>query len=188
MKIAIISASNRKNSNSLKIAKYLQDKYINIKYENYLLNLADKKLDLWEEGVNSSIWPDISKHLGQAAGFIFVIPEWHGMAPPHIKNLFFFANNYEFFHKPGLLVSISSGDGGAYVISDMRSSSYKNHYINWIPDHLIIRHIDNDFPNNIPEKTQIKINYVMNNYFIYIKACKEITNQVERIQPYPHGM
>ena len=45
----------------------------------------------------------------------------------------------EFAHKPGLIVSISSGNGGAYPISELRSSSYKNSHILWIPENIIIR-------------------------------------------------
>ena len=41
----------------------------------------------------------------------------------------------------GLIVSISSGNGGAYPISELRSSSYKNSHILWIPENIIIRNV-----------------------------------------------
>ena len=56
--------------------------------------------------------------------FFFVVPEYGGMATPNSK-IFLVFNNGELFHKPGLIVSISSGNGGAYPVSELRSSSYK---------------------------------------------------------------
>ena len=84
----------------------------------------------------------MSKKLIKSQGFVLVVPEYGGMASPNSKNLFLLANNGEFFHKPGLIVSISSGLGGAYPISELRSSSYKNSHIMWIPENIIIRNVE----------------------------------------------
>ena len=50
-----------------------------------------------------------------------------------LLNIFLLCGNGEFSHKPGLIVSVSSGNGGAYPIAELRSSSYKNTHIMWIP-------------------------------------------------------
>ena len=68
------------------------------------------------------------------------MPEYGGMATPNSKTFLVF-NNGELFHKPGLIISVSSGTGGAYPISELRSSSYKNSHIMWIPEHIIIRNV-----------------------------------------------
>ena len=85
-----------------------------------------------------------------------VVPEYGGMSTPNSKNFFllfnffffffFFLLNGELFHKPGLIVSISSGNGGAYPISELRSSSYKNSHIMWIPENIIIRNVNQFLP------------------------------------------
>ncbi len=62
--------------------------------------------------------------------------------PPQLKNLFVFASNREFAHKPGLIVAVSSGMGGAYPVAELRMSSYKNTRIVWLPDHVIIRKVE----------------------------------------------
>ena len=36
-----------------------------------------------------------------------------------IQKIFLVFNNGELFHKPGLIVSISSGNGGAYPVSEL---------------------------------------------------------------------
>jgi NAD(P)H-dependent FMN reductase len=64
------------------------------------------------------------------------------MACPALKNLFLYAGRRELAHKPGLLVGVSSGQGGAYPLSELRASSYKNGRICFIPEQLIIRQVE----------------------------------------------
>ena len=37
--------------------------------------------------------------------------------------------------------AVSASDGGAYVIAELRMSSYKNNRLCWIPEHLIARQV-----------------------------------------------
>jgi hypothetical protein len=37
---------------------------------------------------------------------------------------------------------VSAGEGGAYVISELRMSSYKNNRLCWIPEQLIARNVN----------------------------------------------
>ena len=132
---------------------------------------------LWgsEKKNNVKFWQDefnlISSNLSSSNGFIIVVPEYGGMATPNSKNLFLLFNNGELFHKPGLIVSISSGNGGSYPISDLRSSSYKNSHINWIPENIIIRNVEYFDPGNhgnlIPEWLDKRIDYVLNLFIEY---------------------
>jgi NAD(P)H-dependent FMN reductase len=45
-------------------------------------------------------------------------------------------------HKPALLVSVSSGRGGAFPINQMRQLGYKNNRIMYLPEHLIVRSVE----------------------------------------------
>ena len=45
-------------------------------------------------------------------------------------------------HKPNLIVSVSAGHGGAFPISELRTSSYKNNKLCHIPDHVIIQKVN----------------------------------------------
>ena len=100
------------------------------------------------KGVWGETWNSISENLSNADGFILVVPEYGGMATPAAKNIFLLSGNGEFAHKPGLIVSISSGNGGAYPIAELRSSSYKNTHIMWIPENIIIRNVEEFNPEH----------------------------------------
>ncbi len=54
-----------------------------------------------------------------------------------------------------MIVAVSSADGGAYPVAELRMSSYKNNRICYIPEHIIVRNVEkvlNDDPaENNPE-------------------------------------
>ena len=192
MKISIISASHRTNSQSKKILDLLHINLLNIKsgLEIYSLDLAEKSLPLWSsdkkkgEGVWRGIWNSISDNLNTSDGFILIVPEYGGMATPAAKNIFLLCDNGEFAHKPGLIVSISSGNGGAYPISELRMSSYKNTHIMWIPENIIIRNVEEFNPgahgDNIPQWLDDRIDYVLKlllAYALNMKPLREIINR-----------
>ena len=192
MKISIISASHRINSQSKKISIFIQDNLFKMdsKLDTNILDLADSALPLWSpekkdgKGVWGETWNSISSNLNNSDGFILVVPEYGGMATPAAKNIFLLCGNGEFAHKPGLIVSISSGNGGAYPISELRSSSYKNTHIMWIPENIIIRNVEEFNPgahgSNIPEWLDDRIDYVLKLFFTYalnMKPIREIVNR-----------
>ena len=116
MKISIISASHRTKSQSKRISHLLNNNLLNIHsgLEMFFLDLADASLPLWSpdkkngKGVWGEIWSSISDKLLQSDGFIFVVPEYGGMATPAAKNFFLLCGNGELSHKPGLIVSVLS--------------------------------------------------------------------------------
>lgn len=139
MNICIISGSTRRNSGSAKTALYLQ-KQLNLIDETQqasIFDLATKSLPMWEEDTDLTLVSDSTAELEAADAFVFVIPEWHGMVPPAVKNLFFLFTG-AFRHKPAYIVTVSAGSGGRYPIQEMRSSVYKNTYINFIPVNTVI--------------------------------------------------
>ena len=59
-----------------------------------------------------------------------------------MKNFFLlWAATGELSHKPALPCAVSAGEGGAYVISELRMSSYKNNRLCWLPEQLIARQV-----------------------------------------------
>ena len=192
MKISIISASHRKKSQSKRISDLLHNNILNIdsSLEIFDLDLANVPLALWSpsqksgEGVWGETWNSISDNLKKSEGFILVVPEYGGMATPAAKNIFLLCGNGEFTHKPGLIVSISSGNGGAYPVAELRMSSYKNTHIMWIPENIIIRNVEGFNPGahskNIPEWLDNRINYVLELFLAYssnMKPLREIVNR-----------
>ena len=192
MIISIISASHRKDSQSKKILDLLHNNLSNIRsgLKIYSLDLADKLLPFWSpdkknaKGIWGDTWHSISDNLNKSDGFILVVPEYGGMATPSAKNIFLLCDNGEFAHKPGLIVSVSSGDGGAYPIAELRSSSYKNTHIMWIPENIIIRNVEQFNPgnhgNDIPKWLDSRIDYVLKLFLAYtfnMKSLREIINR-----------
>jgi NAD(P)H-dependent FMN reductase len=141
MNICIISASTRKQAASKNVAMYVQSQLQALATSSDLsiLDLHEAKLPLWQEGATPDVY--IEKQLQQADAFVFVVPEWHGMVPPAFKNIFFYFNPC-FAHKPVYIVSVSAGTGGRYPISELRISSYKNSFINYIPISTVVDHVN----------------------------------------------
>ena len=197
MNISIISASHRKNSQSNRIAfileKLVQEKFKNIKIFNF--DLFKLNLPMWsEEEIEENrklFFNEFSSKLLKSDGFIFVIPEYGGMATPISKNFFLHCNKGELSHKPALIVSISSGNGGSYPISELRSSSYKNRHILWIPENIIIRNVEHFNPGNhgnlIPEWLDKRIDYVLNLLIEYSKCLRPISKLINR-KDFGNGM
>jgi len=150
MKITIISGSHRKQSQSEKVARFVEQtmQEQGICDESWLFRLAGNPLPLWDE----SIWegdPDwkqrlepISAQLASSDGFVVIAPEWHGQVPAGLKNFFLMWGKGEMAHKPALIVTVSSADGGAYPVAELRMSSYKNNRICYLPEHLIVRNVE----------------------------------------------
>jgi NAD(P)H-dependent FMN reductase len=199
MKISIISASHRKNSQSKKISGFLQNNLFKIdtKLNTNILDLADFNLPLWApekkdgKGIWGETWNSISENLNNSDGFVLVVPEYGGMATPVAKNIFLLCGNGELAHKPGLIVSVSSGNGGAYPISELRSSSYKNTHIMWIPENIIIRNVEEFNPGAhgkyIPEWLDNRIDYVLKLLLTYASTMKPIREIVNR-KDFGNGM
>ena len=199
MKISTISASHRINSQSKRVSHLLHDNLLNINpdLEMFSLDLAHASLPLWSpdkkngKGVWGRIWNSISDNLNKSDGFILVVPEYGGMATPAAKNIFLLCDHGEFAHKPGLIVSISSGNGGAYPITELRSSSYKNTHLMWIPENIIIRNVEEFNPEehgkNIPEWLDDRINYVLRLFLAYTSNMKPLREMVNR-KDFGNGM
>tara|TARA_B110000881_G_C18336914_1_gene394536 strand:+ start:59 stop:658 length:600 start_codon:yes stop_codon:yes gene_type:complete len=194
MKISIISASHRKESESERIANLIGSKIKSNKPSINLFNLdlSFSNLPLWSpdkkngSGIWGEKWKNISNELKQSDGFILVVPEYGGMATPNSKNIFLLCGDGELAHKPGLIVSVSSGNGGAYPIADLRSFSYKNTHIMWIPENIIIRNVQEYNPgnhgNSIPEWLDNRIDYTLEillAYSLNMRPLRELINRKE---------
>ena len=199
MKISIIAASHRTDSQSKRISEFIEDNLLKIEtnLDVFSLDLASTGLPLWSpdkkngEGIWGGSWKIISKNLEGSDGFILVVPEYGGMATPAAKNLFLLCGNGEFAHKPGLIVSVSSGNGGAYPIAELRSSSYKNTHIMWIPENIIIRNVEEFNPGShgksIPNWLDNRIDYVLNLFLAYVLNMKPLRDKINR-KDFGNGM
>lgn len=142
MNICVIAGSTRANSSSLNVARFVEQQLGSLATSSVsILDLAAADLPMWQEGIDLDALAATKKQLQQADAFVFIVPEWHGMAPPAVKNLFFLFSGV-FRHKPALLVGVSSGTGGRYPIPEMRSTTYKNSFVNYMPLNVVIDRVD----------------------------------------------
>jgi NAD(P)H-dependent FMN reductase len=204
MNITIVSGSHRQNSQSIKIAKAIKSAFKPLKEcdEANIFDLADNPLPLWHEDMkkvgkpSKSLIESISKKLTCSDAFIIISPEWHGMVPAGLKNFFLMWSNGELAHKPALIVTVSSGDGGSYPVAELRMSSYKNNRICFLPEHLIIRNVesvfnDNEIDNNSSSQAYFenRLDYCLKQLLTYGKAFNQIReSDTVSIKKYGSGM
>jgi NAD(P)H-dependent FMN reductase len=193
MKIGIISGSHRNPSQSEKVARYIEQTLNNDfdEIEPWVFTLADNPLPLWDQ----TLWEDneewnqrlapIKQQLSESDGFIIISPEWHGQVPAGLKNFFLMFNRFEMGHKPALIVSVSSVDGGAYPVAELRMSSYKNNRLCYIPEHIILRNIEKILNENAADNDESADSYfkeriswalgILSGYAVALKTMREST-------------
>jgi len=150
MKITVINGSHRINSQSLKVAKHIENTLqTSIGIDADILSLEGNPLPLWDQGTweGEDKWQTLltplNEQLAGSDGFVVISPEWHGQVPSGLKNFFLLFGKDVLGHKPALIVTVSSGTGGSYPVAELRMSSYKNNRICYIPEHVIIRDVEN---------------------------------------------
>jgi NAD(P)H-dependent FMN reductase len=161
VKIAIISGSHRNPSQSEKVARHIEKTLRQEQgVDTWLYALADNPLPLWDQTIweDNPEWKDrlapIRQQLVSSDGFVIVSPEWHGQVPSGLKNFFLLFNRFELGHKPAMIVAVSSADGGAYPVAELRMSSYKNNRICYIPEQVIVRNVENVLNDNAEDNNQ----------------------------------
>jgi NAD(P)H-dependent FMN reductase len=161
VKITIISGSHRNPSQSEKVARHIEKALRQEQgVDTWLYALADNPLPLWDQTIweDDQQWKDllapIREQLESSDGFVIVSPEWHGQVPSGLKNFFLLFNRFELGHKPALIVAVSSADGGAYPVAELRMSSYKNNRICYIPEQVIVRNVEGVLNDNAEDNNQ----------------------------------
>lgn len=194
----IISGSTRNNSESFRLSGVVQNIIKDTDPDSIatILNLAEiKHTDwnekFWGEDIPCLEWKRSSELLEAASAFIFVVPEWHGMIPPALTNLFILAERNELAHKPALIVGVSSGNGGAYVISQLKGFCSKNNRLCFIPEQVVIRNIKNKkFNGDQDSKGDLaRLSYGAAVLKAYIPALSQVRESgVLDFESWPYGM
>lgn len=193
MKISIISGSHRNPSQSEKVARHIETTLVKAfdDVEPWVYALADNPLPLWDQ----TLWEDneewnqrlapLKKQLSESDAFVIIAPEWHGQVPAGLKNFFLMFNRFELGHKPALIVTVSSADGGAYPVAELRMSSYKNNRICYIPEQLILRNVESILNDKAEDNNESTDGYfkerilwtlgILRGYGVALKSMREAT-------------
>jgi len=200
MSIGIIVGSIREGAQSARIAEVVKSRLDELFPETgaEFFSLRELDLPLWTEdkwkadSTLSQEWKTISGRLKACTGFVFLVPEWAGMAPPHLKNFLLFCDKGELAHKPCQLFGISSGMGGAYPVAELRMSGYKNNFLMWLPDHMILRNVEQLFIDEQPtELDQIltdRMDYSLTWLVDTAKAMIPVREKDQNLSLYKNGM
>lgn len=197
MNFAVVVASHQKKSNSLKVANYI-DRLLNSQDKSQVVDLQDADLPVWTPEVFESDdvaarWKKIDSILKASDGFVFVTPEYGGMAAPILKNFFLFAGSSQLSHKPGLLVSVSIGLGGSYPIAELKMSSTKNNRLCYVPDHVIVRYAGNvlnekEAVDDSDKVTRSRIADGIQTLRAYTEALLQMRKKNTLSSEFPNGM
>lgn len=116
--ITIISGTNRKESNTKKVANTYQ-KLLKVKgLQSQILDLAELKSDFIEnmyETHTQETQELIGKFITDVSYFIFVIPEYNGSYTGMVKLFMDGISPSNFNHKKAVLVGVASGRAGNIV-------------------------------------------------------------------------
>jgi NAD(P)H-dependent FMN reductase len=190
MNLIIISASQRKLSQSRKVAHYLTKTINNFNNIEHI-DLYDQNLPMWNGEDETkfdapSAWRNISNQLIRADAVILITPEWSGTASPLLKNFLMMCEVSETGHKPALIISVVNGISGAYPIGELRMNAFSNNKLVAIPDHLIIRNVEsvlNLTEENITDSNTLserdtrirhRIGYSLHTLTHYAKVLKKL--------------
>ena len=201
MKIGIIIGSHRENSESGRVGAYLAAQWAKLDLgQSVIISLEGNPLPLWDP----SAWngeSDLSKQmqpykekLSACDGFVVISPEWSGMVPAALKNFFLLCSAQELAHKPALIVGVSSGRGGTYPVTELRTSSYKNTKICYIPEHIIIRDVNNMLKGDVPQNEEDgfireRIDFALTLLLEYCKALVNVRKSGKDSHPkFAYGM
>ncbi|SDI22919.1 NAD(P)H-dependent FMN reductase [Pseudomonas flavescens] len=195
--IVLVAGSSRPDSQSAKVAHFLRQRLITLGKTraelSQVIDLGRGPLPLWP-AEDEGTWADYSQRLKSADALVVIAPEWNGMAGPAIKNFFIYASKAELAHKPGLLVGVSSGIGGGSPIAELRSSSYKNCRVNYLPEHLIIRQVtkvlnDDQSASEDDSRIRARIDYTLDILTRYGEALKPVRAAIDLSDPaFTNGM
>lgn len=194
MNLVIISASQRKQSQSAKVAQFIAESVTG--YEKIThVELCQYNLPWWDgtqigKSADLSDWPLLNEQISQADAFVMITPEWGGMASPLLKNVLLMCSGQDTAHKPVLLVGLSGGVSGVYPIAELRMNAFKNNKLVAIPDHLVIRNVeevlnshDESALSDRDSRIRHRIGHSLHVLYHYSEALQALRTNLS-IQPY----
>lgn len=144
MKLSIINGSQRKGSQSGRVAEFIKEQAHSFS-ETEVIELSDIELPFWDGDSRESKgedWAALEAKLSASDAYVLITPEWSGMATPMLKQLLMNASVPVTGHKPALLVSVSSSVNGVFPLAELMVSGNKNNKMVFIPANVIIRNVE----------------------------------------------
>ena len=159
MKVVIISASMRGQSQSLKVSEWLARHATTLGITVEVLDLHTFKLPLFDNGETvAENQASLLEKLSNSEAYVFVSPEWNGMMSHGLINMLHFVGQ-EMAYKPVMLIGVSAGRGGTYPVSQMKQLGGKNRHYVISPENLVVSGVDTAF--NTPEIAESEADFAI---------------------------
>lgn len=196
MNILIVSGSQREASMSFEVAQYIQRNIIEEfgELSSTILDLSHYPflLDHYGAGREEKIAlanekEAVLKQMYKCDAIIFIAPEWGGMIPPALVNLFLLSANgsaggLPFGHKPAFAVGISASGGGANPVSLMKAYTAKNSHLVWLPLHAIIQNVNDFVIADWQPTLENRFSQIQSRLFVGIKSLIIYANQLSNVR------
>jgi len=209
LNILLVGCSQRENSKSFEVAKYLKTNILDGSQETKtsILDLSRYPFLLDNYGIGREDLTLLNKNkdevLTQLYGcdaIIFVVPEWGGMIPPALVNLLLLSANgsakgLPLGHIPAFAIGISASGGGSNPISLLKGYAAKNTHLTWLPLHAIIHNVEEFLErawhpesDNRVSQVQSRISVGLQSLVIYANQLKPVREELVKLSKvHPFG-
>jgi azobenzene reductase len=138
MRITLLAGSNRKNSTSTKLSRYIEKQLTSLGHEVIFFDLYEKPLPFFSKDSNIDIDPhlvELKEAMLQAQAIILSTPDYHGSVSGVLKNALDHLDFDHFDSKAVLSISSAGGAAGVSSLTQLQTIIRNVHGINcpeWI--------------------------------------------------------
>lgn len=141
----VLVGTNRPNSNSRKVAEFIQKIYLDLQENIEILDLKDfpfheLKGDLYGKALPENVASWISK-INHSEGLIIVVPEYNGSMPGALKYFIdYWSYPDSFEHRPVCFVGLGGMFGGLRPVEHLQQVfGYRNAFV--FPDRIFLQNV-----------------------------------------------
>jgi len=204
LNILVVSSSQRNESKSFDVAKYIQSNILDDMQDvdSSILDLSQypflldyygiSREDGAQEGKSNSASlasnkDDVLSQLYACDAVVFIAPEWGGMIPPALVNLLLLtangsANGLPLGHKPAFAVGVSASGGGSNPISLLKGYAAKNSHLTWLPLHAIVQNVDDFLAQPWEPQSDSRFSQVQSRLFVGLKSLTIYAKQLSSVR------
>lgn len=196
MNILLVSGSQRDESKSFDVAKYVQTNILNgmqgVESTILDLSLYPFLLDHYGTGRDDSTLlannkDEVLSLLYACDAVVFIAPEWGGMIPPALVNLLLLtangsANGLPLGHKPAFAIGVSASGGGSNPISLLKGYAAKNSHLTWLPLHAIVQNVDDFLAQAWAPSLDNRFSQVQSRLLVGLKSLTIYANQLAGVR------
>jgi NAD(P)H-dependent FMN reductase len=204
LNIIVVSSSQRYESKSFDVAKYIQtniltdmkgvdSSILDLSRYPFLLDhystsrVADSQEDKRISASLVSNKDDVLSQLYACDAVVFIAPEWGGMIPPALVNLLLLtangsASGLPLGHKPAFAVGVSASGGGSNPISLLKGYAAKNSHLTWLPLHAIVQNVDDFLASPWEPQSESRFSQVQSRLLVGLKSLTIYAKQLSSVR------